>query len=117
MKRLILSVGMLSSLLVNPSVAVTETPDHIQYLEHLSSAFRNAYERVAPAVVLVRARPTHGALPSFHPPIPEQFRPRGDDLSPEQPGPEDFLPPDHPRGDGFSNIVRLSETLKEAKNI
>ncbi len=87
LKQLLVGAGVLP-VLANPSVAVTETTDHIEVLEHLSSAFRDAYERVAPAVVLVRARPGRNALPAFHPPIPEQFRPRGDDLPPERGGSE-----------------------------
>ncbi len=111
LKQLLVGAGVLSGMLANPSVAVTET-DHIEYLEHLSSAFRDAYERVAPAVVLVRARPGRSALPSFHPPIPEQFRPRGDDLLPEHKRvPEDFFAPDHPRGEGFGSEFIGSGTL------
>lgn len=112
LKQLLVGAGVLSSMLVSPSDAVTESVDHIEYLEHLSSAFRNAYELVAPAVVLVRARPGRSALPAFHPPIPEQFRPRGDGLRPEDKRiPEDFLAPDHPRGEGFGNEFIGSGTL------
>jgi serine protease Do len=102
LKQLLVGAGVLSSVLASPSVAVTDaTDDSIEYLEHLSSAFREAYERVAPAVVLVRARHGRNALPAFHPPIPEQFPPRGDDL-----------PPKHKRiPEGFGNESIGSGTL------
>lgn len=81
LQRLVLFAG-LSCHLAHPSVTGAET-EHIQHLERLSSAFRDAYERVAPAVVLVRARPGPRILPSFHPPIPERLLPE--------------LPPGHQR--------------------
>lgn len=96
MKRFILCIGaLLVGVLTASSPAATDTADPIEYLEH---AFRDAYGRVAPAVVLVRARPGAGALPAFHPPIPEQFRPPRDDLEehPRRRGPD--------RGDGFDVI-------------
>jgi serine protease Do len=115
MKPRFLGAGMLVVAVCTASGAIAETTAPIEYLEHLSSAFRDAYERVAPAVVLVHARPERGALPAFHPPIPEQYRrrpadtPEGRDLLPEG-----LLPPDHPRaqpGERFDSEFIGSGTL------
>ena len=46
LKQFLVVAGVFASMLVNPSAAVTEATDHIEYHEHLSSAFRDAYERV-----------------------------------------------------------------------
>ena len=95
---------MLCGLAAACASAVADPSVHIEHLEQLSGAFRAAYEQVAPAVVLVRARPGfRRALPPFHPPIPEFGRPQED------------LPggggPDGPDRDGFDNEAIGSGTL------
>ena len=116
MKRLLLC-SLLAGIGARPLAAHDPAAAHIEHLEHLSSAFRAAYEQVAPAVVLVRARPgLRRVMPPFHPPIPDEYRPPREE-PPEREGarpeadPRDFPRRWGPEGDGFESEFIGSGTL------
>ena len=74
-------IALIAALLVGTRPAGAQVPvESTQPLADLSRAFRQAYERVRPAVVLIAATTRtlqKRALPPFHPEIPEDFRGMG----------------------------------------
>ena len=68
-------IALIAALLVGTCPAGAQVPvESTQPLADLSQAFRQAYEQVRPAVVLIAATTR---LPPFHPEIPEDFRGMG----------------------------------------
>ena len=68
-------IVLIAALLVDTRPAGAQVPvENTQPLADLSRAFRQAYEQVRPAVVLIAATTR---LPPFHPEIPEDFRGMG----------------------------------------
>ena len=68
-------IALIAALLVGTCPAGAQVPvESTQPLADLSRAFRQAYEQVRPAVVLIAATTR---LPPFHPEIPEDFRGMG----------------------------------------
>ena len=68
-------IALIAALLVGTRPAGAQVPvESTQPLADLSRAFRQAYEQVRPAVVLIAATTR---LPPFHPEIPEDFRGMG----------------------------------------
>lgn len=74
-------IAFMAALLAGGSPAGAQMPvESAQPLADLSRAFRQVYEQVRPAVVLITATTRtwrKSALPSFHPEIPEDFRGMG----------------------------------------
>ena len=74
-------IALIAALLAGTRPAGAQMPvENIQPLADLSRAFRQAYEQVRPAVVLIAATTRtwrKRALPPFHPEIPEDFRGMG----------------------------------------
>ena len=69
------SIAFIIALLVRALPSMAQMPaESTQPLADLSRAFRQAYEQVRPAVVLISAT---ARLPPFHPEIPEDFRGMG----------------------------------------
>jgi len=79
--RLRVGIAFIAALLVDTHPAGAQVPvESTQPLADLSRAFRQAYEQVRPAVVLIAATTRtwrKRALPPFHPEIPEDFRGMG----------------------------------------
>ena len=74
------AVAFIAALLVGARPSMAQMPtESAQPLADLSRAFRQAYEQVRPAVVLIEAtsRQQKRVLPPFHPEIPEDFRGMG----------------------------------------
>ena len=74
------SIAFITALLVRALPSMAQMPaESTQPLADLSRAFRQAYEQVRPAVVLIAAttRQQKRPLPPFHPEIPEDFRGMG----------------------------------------
>lgn len=71
-------IALIAALLAGGSPAGAQTPvESTQPLADLSRAFRQVYEQVRPAVVLIAATTRtwrKRTLPPFHPEIPEDFR-------------------------------------------
>ena len=79
--RLRVCIAFIAALLVGTRPAGAQVPvESTQPLADLSRAFRQAYEQVRPAVVLIAATTRtwrKRTLPPFHPEIPEDFRGMG----------------------------------------
>ena len=74
------AIAFTAALLAGARPSIAQTPaESTQPLADLSRAFRQAYEQVRPAVVLIAAttRQQKRPLPPFHPEIPEDFRGMG----------------------------------------
>ena len=77
----LVGIAFMAALLASGSLGGAQMPvESAQPLADLSRAFRQVYEQVRPAVVLITATTRtwrKSALPSFHPEIPEDFRGMG----------------------------------------